>query len=171
MGKYSRLLNEYYEATGYQEDDGVDDCPKIFTKIYPKEIRVKTDEEGFPFIEYCGYCGTTRGLKSIYIPRIDMEIENFYCDKETATKYSFEPDFEMDEDESEDGADSYLSTISFTPDFCEAAPDISCEITKWFYGFSFTADKFKPFNDSTMFFSLMELTADDIKELGLEEGV
>lgn len=168
MGKYQRLLEEYREMI-VRCDESEDGCLIIITKIYPKEVNVKTHKNGFPYLEYYGYCGTNRGLKSIYIPCIDMEIENFYCDKETTMSYDFSPDFEMNEDECEDCADPYSTTVSFTPDFCGAAPSTSCEITKWFYGFNFSIDKLRASEESKMFFALVELTADDVKELGLGE--
>lgn len=168
MGKYQKLLEEYHEMI-ICCDESDDDCPRIITKIYPKEISVKTNRDGLPYLEYYGYCGTNKGLKTIYIPCIDMEIENFYCDKETAMSYEFSPDFETDEDEYEDGADPYSTTISFAPDFYGAALSTSCEITKWIYGFNFQTDKLKVSDDSKVFFTLVELTANDVEELRLGE--
>lgn len=168
MGKYQRLLEEYHEMI-ICCDESEDNCPTIITKIYPKEVNVKTNRDGLPYLEYYGYCGTNKGLKSIYIPCIDMEIESFYCGKETTRSDDSSPDFEPNEYEYEDGADSYSTTTSFTPDFDGAALSTSCEITKWFYGFNFQTDKMRASEESKMFFTLVELTADDVEELGLGE--
>lgn len=165
MGKYQKLLNEYYEAIAEYSDDPNEPLTPI-TKTYPKEVFVKFDLDGSPYLEYYGYCGTNRGLKSIYIPRIDLELDNFYCEKEALVPYSFTPDFEEDD---EDGADPYLSDITFMSDFDEAAPNASYEVTKWFYGFKFLTEKLRPTNDNTIFFILAELTKTDCIELELEE--
>lgn len=166
MRKYQKLLEEYYEAVLSCEDN-TDDFPNIITKIYPKEILVKFNQEGFSYLQYYGYCGTNKGLKLIYFPCIDMEIDNFSCYKEALMPYDFIPDFDIDEEIDADGADPSSNTIAFMPDFVNESHS-PCEITKWFYSFNFLTDKIYTSDDNRVLFVLMELTKDDIKELDLE---